>query len=833
MPNTTFSRAHARDYWTDLLHDIRYTFRTLSRDPGFATISLLILGLAVGANVAVFSVVNTLLLRPLPFPNANELVWIAPPPSTCGWSCATYSADGYEEFREQSRVYQDVTGYEAFTTPENFRLTGRGEPVPATGIEVIGNFFQVLGVQPSLGRLFTAEEARASTVVPNSTGGPVALLASAYWRRQFQSDATIVGKAIELNGTPVTVVGVLPESFDYGAVFSPGARVDLFVPLSLEKERMWGNIVTLVGRLKPGATVAQALDDSNRIAPDLYFNVKYPQTRGQYKGNLVPVPLKDYVAGKLRRSLIALWFAVGTILLIAAVNLSNLLLARAAARGKEFAVRGALGAGRGRIVRQLLMESLVLSGAGAVLGLGLALIVIRWLAHQGSLALPLLSSLRIDGQTLGWTVVIAVLTAMIFGLLPGVRMASGNLQEVLKDSGAGAGLGRQHERIRAALVVSEIALACVLLVSAGLLLRSFMKVLEVDLGFEPEHAASINVEYDDSASTPEASELKRAEVFQQIVARVSAIPGVQAAGISDYLPLGRNRSWDTPVPKGKVFAPGELPEPLVYVVTPGFIRAMGIGLQGRDFTWADGRNSERVIIINASMARRFWPGEEPVGKILMRGDEQDRVIGVVDDVHEESVESNVGAQVYYPCTQQGPSSAQLVVRSSLPPSVLGPTVLRAVRELNPNQSASEFRPIRTIVDRAVSPRRFFMLLVAAFAGLGLLLATLGIYGVISYSVTRQRPEIGVRMALGATAGRVQRQVLANTLRLAMAGIALGTLIAFIVARAIASLLFATSPWDFPSYLGMAVALLLIAVISGYIPARRASLINPMEALRNN
>jgi predicted permease len=414
-------------------------------------------------------------------------------------------------------------------------------------------------------------------------------------------------------------------------------------------------------------------------------------------------------------------------------------------------------------------------------------------------------------------------------------MASGNLQEVLKDSGGGAGLGRKHERIRAALVISEIALACVLLVSAGLLLRSFSKVLEVDLGFQPDHASSINVAYDESASTDEARVLKRTAIFQEVLTRVSAIPGVQSAGISDYLPLGPNRSWDTPLPKGKVFAPGELPEPLVYVVTPGFIRAMGMGLQGRDFTWADGPNSEKVIIINASMARRFWPGEDPVNKILMRdgGNQQYRVIGVVDDVHEESVESSIGAQVYYPCTQQGPSRAQLVVRSGLPPATLAPAVLRALRELNPYQPASEFRPIRTIVDHAVSPRRFFMLLVATFAGLGLLLATLGIYGVISYSVTRQTSEIGVRMALGATSGRVQRQVLANTLKLTAAGIAIGTLIAIVVARAIASLLFATSPWDFPSYVGMALALLVVALVSGYIPARRASLINPMQALRNN
>ena len=830
MAEKTERRRHLTDYWTDLLQDVRYTFRTLGRDPGFAAVSILILALAIGANIAVFSVVNTLLLRPLPFPNAQELVWIAPPPSACGLSCATYSADAYDEFRAQSRTYQDVTGYEAFTTPDNLRLTGRGEPEPATGIEVVGNFFQVLGVQPAMGRLFTPDEARGTA--------PVVLLTNTYWRRQFAADPTIVGKAIDLKGTPhdsgpVTVVGVLPASFDFGAVFSPGVKVDLFVPLNLDIERNWGNITTLLGRLKPGVTLAQAREDARSVAPDIYQNVRFPETLGQYKGALIPVPLKDYVTGKLRRSLIALWCAVGAILLIAGVNLSNLLLARAAARAKEFAVRGALGASRGRIVRQLLMESLVLSSAGAGFGLGLALILIAWLAHQVSVALPLLSTLRVDSQALVWTVFIAVFTAMIFGLLPGLRMASGNLQEVLKDSGAGAGLGRKHERVRAALVICEIALACVLLVSAGLLLRSFVKVLDVDLGFQPDRAASISVNYDDSAPSEDASAAKRSAIFQQILARVSALPGVEAAGIADYLPLGPNREWDTPVPQGKTFAPGELPDPLVYVITPGFIRAMGIRLHGRDFTWTDERHSEKVVLINASAARVYWPGEDAVGKILMRGKEEDHVVGVVEDVHEESVEGGTGSQIYYPALQQGPAWAQLVVRTSLPPAALGASVLHALRELNPNQPAAEFRPIRTIVDRAVSPRRFFMILVAAFAGLGLLLATLGIYGVISYSVTRQTPEMGIRMALGASTGRVQRQVLAGTLRLAFAGMALGTLGAFAVAKLIASLLFATSPWDLPTYLGMALALLLVASASGYIPARRASSINPMEALRSN
>ena len=819
------TRKRQRDYWGEAVWDVRYTFRKLRRDPGFAAVSILILGLAIGANVAVFSVVNTLLLRPLPFPESKELVWIAPPPSDCGFSCSTYTSDAYDEFRAGSRVYQDVTGYFAFSTPDNLRLTGRGEPEPATSIDVIGNFFQVLGVNPVMGRLYTAEEIRGTH--------PVVLLANPYWRRQFNSDPEIVGKAIELNGTPATVIGVLPDSFDFGAVFSPGAKIDLFTPLNLDAARDWGNIVTLIGRLKPNVTVAQASDDANRVAPDMYFNTKYPATKGRYKDNIIPRPLKDYVTGKLRHSLIALWCAVGAILLIAGVNLSNLMLARAASRAKEFAVRGALGAGRGRIVRQLLMESLLLSGAGAIFGLGLAMLLIEWLAHQGSVALPLLGSLRIDGQAVGWTVLIAVATAMLFGLLPGLRMASGNLQEILKDSGQGSGLGRKHERVRAALVISEVALAFVLLVSAGLLLRSFMKVLDVDLGFQPDRAASIKIDYDDNAANFDASEAKRAEIFQNILARISAVPGVEAAGMSDYLPLGPNRSWDSPAPKGKTFAPGELPEPLVYVVTPGFMRSMGIHMHGRDFTWADGPHSERVVMINASAARLYWPGEEAVDKILMRDKEEDRVIGVVDDVHEETLEATGGAQIYYPATQQGPSGAQLVIRSRSEHAALGRSVLQALRELNPGQPAAEFRPIRTIVDRASSPRRFFMLLVAAFAGLGLLLAALGIYGVISYTVTRQRQEIGVRMALGASTTRVQRGVLYGTLRLALWGIAAGTIGSLISAHLIAALLFATSPWDGVTYAGMVLALVTVALMSGYLPARRASQINPMTALRSD
>jgi predicted permease len=815
-----------------LLQDLKYTFRTLSRDRGFTMVAILILGLGIGANIAVFSVVNTLLLRPLPFPNAQQLVWIAPPPTKCGLSCATYSTDAYDEFRAYSRSYQDVTGYFAFSSPGNLSLNLGGAPIPATSIDVIANFFNVLGVQPAMGRLFTADDAR-------NGAAPVVLLTNAWWRRQFAADPAIIGKTFDMNGQQTTVIGVLPSSFDFGAVFSPGAKVDAITPLNLYgPPRDWGNIITFIGRLKPGVTLAQAREDAAAAAPHMCWNNKVAQTCGNYKAAVVPVPLKDYVSGRLRSSLIVLWCAVGVILLIACVNLSNLLLARAAARSKEFAMRSALGASRGRIVRQLLTESLVLSTGGAALGLALALVLVRWLAHQGSVALPLLSTLQIDGAALGWTILIALVSAMLFGLVPGLRMSSGNLQEALKDSGAGSGQSRKHERIRSVLVASEVALACMLLVGAGLLLRSFLRVLDVDLGFQPERAAAVKVEYDDSAATPAARVQKRTAIFQQILARVSAIPGVEAAGISDFLPLGQNRAWGTPWPKG-VKPPDKVPAgPLVYVVTPGYLRAMGTRLRGRDFTWDDGPTGQRVVAINQSFARRLatyahWPNDDAVGQVITNGGQDMLIVAVTDDVRAESVEGETGWQIYYPVTQQTPTGAQLVIRTSMPPAALANSLLRTLRDLNPKQPAAEFRPIQMLVDHAVSPRRFFMLLVASFAGLGLFLASLGIYGVISYSVTQRTQEIGVRMALGATQSRVQLSVIARTFLLVLVGIAAGTIASLAVARGIAALLFGTAPSDPVTFAGMVLTLGTVALLAGYLPARRASRINPMVALRND
>ena len=410
----------------------------------------------------------------------------------------------------------------------------------------------------------------------------------------------------------------------------------------------------------------------------------------------------------------------------------------------------------------------------------------------------------------------------------------------LKDSGAGAGQGRKHERLRAILVVTEVALACVLLVGAGLLLRSFMKSSTSISVSNREHAAAIKVDYDDSAPTGNESAQKRGVIFQQIIARVSAIPGVEAAGISDYLPLGANRAWGTPWAKG-IKQPEKVPgSPLVYVISPGYLRAMGTRIRGRDFTWDDGPKSQNVVMIDKAFADYLagfahWPNNDAVGQLLVNTNNNGdaRIVGVVDDVHEESTEGATGWQIYYPITQAGPSGAELVLRTTLPPAVLATSVLRTLRDINPKQPAAEFRPIQTLVDRANSPRQFFMMLVACFASLGLLLAAIGIYGVISYSVTQRTQEIGIRMALGATMAQVQRSVLTRTLRLALIGISGGAVASLLVSRAIAALLFNTAPGDPLTFLAMVVLIGAVALVAGYLPARRASRINPMVALRNN
>ena len=587
--NDLVLREESRDMWgwgwlENTLPDVRYGFRMLVKNLGFAAVAVLTLGLGIGANIAVFSVVNTILLRPLPFRAPQQLTWLAGNNGEGGLSDQTYRVDVYEEIQRHSQSYQDVTAYVPYYDYSDFKLTGFGEPKPVFGVWVAGNWFQTLGIQPALGRLFTREECIKG-------GRPAVLLTKAFWQRQFASNPTIIGQAITLNKRAYTIVGVLPDSFDFTAVFAPGLKMDFFVPIVMDDIRTYGHMLSLVGRLKPGVSVGQAQAEVRLLLS--HSKAQNPDWLTDIQTNVTG--LKDYVSGKLRRSLIVLWCAVGLILLIVCVNLSNLLLARAAARSKEFAMRSALGAGRGRLLRQLLTESLVLSCAGALLGLGFAFAVTRYLAHQGSIALPLLSSVRLDNAALTWTLLIAAAASILFSLVPGLRVSGVNLQESLKDAGPGMSAGRKHERLRAALVVSEVALACVLLVGAGLLLRSFLEVLDVDLGFQPSRAAAIKVDYDDGGNRA-----RRGEILQEILRSAGAIPGVESAGMSDKLPLDRNRSWDLRA-KGKVYPPGANDDAFVYVVTPGYFRAMGMHLrEGRDFNWQDTPTSQPVASAKAT-----------------------------------------------------------------------------------------------------------------------------------------------------------------------------------------------------------------------------------------
>jgi predicted permease len=820
-----------------LLQDLRYTLRTLKRDRAFTAIAVLILALGIGANIAVFSVVDTLMLRPLPFRDPARLLWLGPAIFKGDWSGATYSIDAWQELLERNRSYADVAGYFAFSAADNVKLTGRGEPRPATGIMVTHNFFQVLGVPPALGHYFD----KAASL---QGAAPVALLSYPFWQRQFHADPNIVGSAVNLDGQSVTIIGVLPSSFDFGAVFAPGTKVDLFTPINNIQVREWGNTITLIGRLKPGITLEQARSEAGILFPKLDFRTDHPEYKEDYSA--YPTPLQQYVSGKLHRSLVVLWSAVGLVLLIVCVNLSNLLLARAAARCKEFALRGALGASRGRIVRQLLTESLLLSVTGAALGLALAFTITAWLRSQSSLALPLLNNVRIDGTALLWTLAVAIGTALLFGLAPGFRMSHSNLQEALRDTaGHGATDSRRHERLRGTLVISEVALACVLLVGAGLLLRSFLQVLDVDLGFKPAAAAAISIDYKDGDDAA-----RRGAILENVITRIRAIPGVEQAGVSDTLPFERNRNWGIPHLKGVDQSHIQGQSTLVYVVTPGYLPAMGVHITGRDFTWDDGPSapqpppnapappvdgkhySERVVILNQSAARHLFPKGDAIGHVIEANGDC-RIVGTIPDVHLTTVEGAPDWQIYYPATQTGPMGAELVIRTKVPPAQLASTVLHTLREINPGQPAVPLRPIQSLVDHATSPRRFFMLLVGVFATLGLLLAALGIYGVISYSVTRQTLEIGIRMALGASATRVQLAVIARTLRLALIGIVVGAALSFAVATLISAMLFHTAPADPATFVSMVLLLTVVALVAGYLPARRASRVNPMVALRGN
>jgi predicted permease len=681
---------------------------------------------------------------------------------------------------------------------------------------VTQNFFPLLGVQPVLGRLFTDEECRWN--------GPRAVLLSyGLWQRRFNADPAITGRQLTINDRPVTVAGVLPRSFDFSTIFAPGTHVDLYSPFPLTKEtNRWGNTLAIVGRLKPGVGLGAAKAEIAILADQL---TKAHAGENSFEGHLSS--LSDHVSGRLRLAVVVLGCAVLVVMLIVCANLSNLLLARAASRHKEMAIRTALGAGRGRLIRQMLTESMTLACCGAVLGLALAIAGTRALSHLEAVSIPLLHEVRTDVTSLAFILVLAIVTGVVFGLAPALQSQSGVLHDALKEGGRGGTETKQRAWMRGALVVAEIAFACVLLVGAGLLIRSFIRVLDVDLGFRPERAAAMRVDPGPGYTTAEQFN----NYWSEVLRRVRTTTGIEAAGISDVLPLGVNRSWGAGV-KGRQYPPGQYPTAFVRVVSDGYIRAMGIPLRaGRDLTERDGPGAEPVLLINETMARTLFPGENPVGQIIGERPER-RIVGVVGDVRHLSPEAGAGMEMYLSIRQTRDwVEADLVVRTTLPPATLASTVRRALRPIQPNLATNDFRTLQQLVDKAVSPRRFLVLLLGGFALFALVLASLGIYGVISYSVTQRAQEIGIRMALGASAAGLQRRIIRQTLGLAAAGIALGAGASWALSRSLSGLLYGVTSTDPATFGGMLAVLTGVAVIAGYLPARRATRRDPMAALR--
>ena len=801
-----------------LAQDLRYSLRLLLKRPGFTFVAVITLALGIGANTAIFSVVNAVLIRPLPYRQPERLVKVWPQHAPTSVSKAEMV-----EIREHSQSFDDLAAYSGWS----FTLTGGDEPAKLSGARTTASFFALLGVDAELGRTFLADEDQPGH-------DHVVLLSHGLWQSRFGSDPNIIGQSVTIDGDRHAVVGVLRPGFKFPDNQFPKFNLELIVPAPLDpndQNDFVAHYLNLVGRLQAGVTVEQAQSEVAAIIHNA--RAKFARAPDDYGLRAGVTPLQEEMVGDTRSTLLILLGAVGFVLLIACANVANLHLARTTARRREIAIRAALGARRGRIVRQLLTESVLLAIVGGAAGVLLALWGIDLLVALLPGEVPRLNTIGIDGRVLGFSLGLSLLTGVLFGLAPALQASKPDLQAALKEGGkaATAGAGR---RLRGLLVVAEVALALMLVIGAGLLIKSFWRRQQVDPGFKAQNVLSLQVA--PPASAYEKAERKRV-FYRQVIERVAALPGVQAVGGIHLLPMGGSnwnpdvRVEDHPLDDGT-----EPPAVDWRLVTPGYFEALRIPLvRGRLFTEADREKAAPVAIVNATLAQRYWPNEDPVGKRIRSGFEGKEwvpIVGVVGDVKEQGLDTPTHLEMYRPYSQAPfPSAMTLMVRTDAEPSALASAIRNEVWAVDKDVPLADIQPLARVVSQSLAGPRSTTLLLAVFAGVALLLGAIGIYGVVAYGVAQRTQEIGIRMALGASSGDVLRLVVGQGMRLTVAGLALGTGGALATTRWLASLLFGTSATDALTFASVALLLALVALAACYVPARRAAKVDPMVALR--
>ena len=808
-----------------VFNDVRFGLRSLIKRPSFTSIAIVTLALGIGANTAIFSVVNAVLLRRLPFTHPEQLVTLWERNPKQGYEQNPPAAGNFIDWRDQNRVFAQMAIYEP---SKKFNLSFEDRAERITGAAVSASLFDLLGVSPVRGRAFSSAEEQTGR-------NQVVVISEAFRRSHFVANPTPVGETLALDGKNYEIIGVMPEGFQFpggsGTVLRTftAAPANLWVPLTLDAETIRqrsSHSLNVIGRLKPGVTVAQATSEMDAIQQRL--EQQYPTF---YVGsNVKIVPLGEQVVGATRRPILVLLGAVAFLLLIACANVANLLLARAASRKKEIALRAALGAGRIRIIRQLLTESLLLSFAGGVAGTLLAAWGVRALSTIVPANFPRRDEISIDLWVLGFTLLISVLTGVVFGLGPAMTSAKVNLTEALKAGGRNTA-GAPSHRLRNLLVIAEISLALVLLIGASLMIQSFLRLQNVNAGFKTDHRLTMEVSLPPT-SYPRA---QRPAFFQQLLERTSKLPGVEAIAAAKHLPLsGDNMNFAFDI-EGRPFPNGQSPGADCRVVTPDYFKTLEIPLiKGRILSDSDSPQSAHVLLINERMARRYFPNEDPIGKTIVLGINNftGQIVGVVGDVKHVGLDAEVNEEVYVAYAQASFwTDMNLIVKTSGDPaSVVGP-IRNEVASLDRNVPIGKVRTMDAVVAESVAQPRFRTFLLTLFGIVALLLATVGIYGVMSYAVTQRTQEIGIRMALGAQISDVRRLIVGHGIALALIGVAGGVAGAFVLTRLLATLLFGVTPTDVRTYAAVSIGLIAAALIACFVPARRATKVDPLVALR--